>query len=146
MAIPQPILFSDTERTSLLTFLHRGKAAARIFTRAQILLKLADGEAYGAIAATCGVCLQTVATVRQRYSSGGMETLLTSARSVGARPSTTGKPPISLPLRAVRPPDGHDHWPLRLLADKAVELGYVTGISPETVRHLLKKRTQALAA
>ena len=36
-------------------------------------------------------------------------------------------------------------WSLRLLADKAVELGYVEDISHETVRHYLKKRNQTLA-
>jgi len=36
-------------------------------------------------------------------------------------------------------PAGHDHWTLRLLAGKAVELGYVQRISPETIRQVLKK-------
>ena len=36
-------------------------------------------------------------------------------------------------------PDGHDHWTLRMLAGKAVELGFVEKISPETIRALLKK-------
>jgi hypothetical protein len=36
-------------------------------------------------------------------------------------------------------PEGHDHWTVRLLAGKAVELGFVESISPETVRQLLKK-------
>lgn len=36
-------------------------------------------------------------------------------------------------------PDGHDHWTVRMLAGQAVERGDVRGISPETVRHLLKK-------
>jgi hypothetical protein len=36
-------------------------------------------------------------------------------------------------------PAGHAHWTLRLLAGKAVELGFVAGISPETIRSLLKK-------
>jgi len=36
-------------------------------------------------------------------------------------------------------PDGHDHWTLRLLGHKAVELGYVEGISPKTIRQVLKK-------
>ena len=31
------------------------------------------------------------------------------------------------------------HYPLRLLADKVVELGYVEDISYETVRRTLKK-------
>jgi hypothetical protein len=36
-------------------------------------------------------------------------------------------------------PAGHDHWTVRLLAGKAVELGFVESISPETIRQLLKK-------
>jgi hypothetical protein len=36
-------------------------------------------------------------------------------------------------------PDGHDHWTVRLLADKAVELGFVEKISLETIQRLLKK-------
>jgi transposase len=138
--MPQPIRLSETERTSLLTFLHRGKASARIFTRAQILLKLAEGEAEGAIAATFGVCPQTVANVRQRYGSGGLEAVLTDKRQQRRRQALSDPQAAHLIAIACSPaPDGHDHWPLRLLADKAVELGYVTGISPETIRQLLKK-------
>ena len=40
-------------------------------------------------------------------------------------------------------PDGHDHWTLRLLAGRAVELGYVRRISPETVRQALRKTLAA---
>ena len=36
-------------------------------------------------------------------------------------------------------PDGHDHWTLRLLADKLVQLEVVENISYETVRRTLKK-------
>lgn len=42
-------------------------------------------------------------------------------------------------------PEGHDHWTLRLLADKVVELGLVASLSHETVRLRLKKHPQALA-
>ena len=35
-------------------------------------------------------------------------------------------------------PEGHDHWTLRVLADKAVELGLVEFLSHETVRLHLK--------
>ena len=43
------------------------------------------------------------------------------------------------------PPEGHDRWTLRLLADKAVELGLASSLTHETVRLRLKKRPQALA-
>ena len=36
-------------------------------------------------------------------------------------------------------PEGHDHWTLRVLAGKAVELGLVESLSHETVRLRLKK-------
>jgi len=36
-------------------------------------------------------------------------------------------------------PDGYNEWSLRLLADKAVELKYVSSISHESVRQILKK-------
>ena len=42
-------------------------------------------------------------------------------------------------------PDGHDHWTMRALAGKVVELGLVESLSPETVRLRLKKHSQAVA-
>ena len=40
-------------------------------------------------------------------------------------------------------PEGHDHWTLRLLAGKVVELGLASTMSHEGVRKRLKKRSQA---
>ena len=42
-------------------------------------------------------------------------------------------------------PEGHDHWTLRLLAGKVVELGLASSMSHEGVRKRLKKRSQAVA-
>lgn len=42
-------------------------------------------------------------------------------------------------------PVGHDHWTLRLLADKVVQLGYADSFSYETVRRLLKKHLETVA-
>ena len=36
-------------------------------------------------------------------------------------------------------PEGHDHWTLRLLAGKVVELGLASSMSHEGVRQRLKK-------
>ena len=42
--------------------------------------------------------------------------------------------PVHLIALADSPaPEGHDHWILRLLADKTVELGLVESLFPETV-------------
>ena len=40
-------------------------------------------------------------------------------------------------------PEGHDHWTLRLLIGKVVELGLASSLSYETVRQRLKKRSPA---
>jgi hypothetical protein len=42
-------------------------------------------------------------------------------------------------------PEGHDHWTLRLLADRVAQLGYAESFSHEGVRRLLKKHPEALA-
>ena len=42
-------------------------------------------------------------------------------------------------------PKGHDHWTLRALAGKTVELGLVESLSHETVRLRLKKSAQTVA-
>jgi hypothetical protein len=42
-------------------------------------------------------------------------------------------------LSCSKPPTGFARWSLRLLADKMVELNYVSDISHEAVRRVLKK-------
>jgi hypothetical protein len=42
-------------------------------------------------------------------------------------------------------PEGRGRWTLRLLGQRMIELGYVANVSHETIRQVLKKRTEALA-
>ncbi len=42
-------------------------------------------------------------------------------------------------LDCSEPPEGHEHWTLRLLAGKVVKLGLASSLSHETVRLHLKK-------
>ena len=51
--------------------------------------------------------------------------------------SSTGQALIALACSP--PPEGHDHWTLRLLAGKVVELGLTPSMSHEGVRQRLKK-------
>ena len=135
-----PIHLADDERAQLQTVVHRGRANARTLTRAHILLKLDSGWSEGAIRDAFTVGASTIWRVRQRYLAGGLEAVLHDKRQERRRAALTGVQLAHLVAIACSDaPAGHDHWTLRLLAGKAVELGYVTRISPETIRQALKK-------
>ena len=134
------VTLTDDERTTLETFVHRGKANARTLTRARILLKSAEGWSTTELTDAFNVCRATVTNVHQRFAQGGLEAVLHDKVQQHRRSALSGLQTAHLIAIACSPsPDGHDHWTVRLLAQKAVELGFVTNISPNTVHELLKK-------
>ena len=131
---------SETARTEAHRFVRRGKANARTLTRAWILLKLADGWDEGKIAETFAVTQATVKNVARRFAEGGLDLVLHDQVQQRRRQALTGQQAAHLIAITCSPaPDGHDHWTVRLLANKAVELGFVEKISPNTLHQLLKK-------
>ena len=133
---------SDDERSQLEQFLHRGKANARTLSRVRILLKSAEGWSVVAITEALDVSAATVWNVRKRYREGGVERVLHDKVQEHRRSALSGLQTAHLIAIACTPtPEGHDHWTVRLLADKAVELGYVERISLDTIHRLLKKTT-----
>jgi transposase len=125
---------NETERIEAQKFVRQGKANARTLTRAWILLKLADGWDEAKIAETFVVTQATVKNVAQRFTEGGLDLVLHDKVQQRRRQALTGKPPAHLIAITCSPaPEGHDHWTARLLANKAVELGLVEKISPNTI-------------
>jgi transposase len=121
-------------------FIHSGLQSARARTRAQVLLKLVDAWSLAAVCRAFDVCRNTVVNVRARFAEGGVEAVLRHQRQTHYRQALTGQQQAHLiAIACSKVPDGHDHWTLRMLANKAVELGFVEKISPETIRALLKK-------
>ncbi|WP_085954384.1 IS630 family transposase [Ktedonobacter racemifer] len=134
------VTLTNDERTTLETFIHRGKANARTLTRARILLKSAEGWSTSALVAAFDVCEATVTNVRKRFTQGGLEAVLHDKVQQHRRSALSGLQTAHLIAIACSPsPDAHDHWTVRLLAQKAVELGFVTSISPNTIHEMLKK-------
>jgi transposase len=132
---------SDDERTQLEQIISRGKRSARVITRARILLKAAEGRKDEEIVEAVGSSIPTVARVRRRFVQGGVDAVLKDKAQPGRPRALSSKQAAHLIAIACSPaPDGHDHWPLRLLGQKLVELGYVESISPETVRQVLGKK------
>ena len=135
---------SETERTEAQKFVRQGKANARTLTRAWVLLKLADGWDEAKIAETFVISLATVQNVARRYTEGGLDLVLHDRVQQRRRQALTGQQAAHLIAITCSPaPDGHDHWTVRLLAQKAVELEFVKSISPNTIHGLLKKTSSS---
>ncbi len=144
MRTAETIALNEDERALVQTWVHRGHAAARIQTRARILLKLAEGWRDVEVTRALEVGVGTVYNTRQRFLAGGVEAVLQDKRQERQRQALTGEQIAHLIAIACSPvPTGHDHWTLRRLAGKAVELGFVSSISPETIRQALKKPRMA---
>jgi transposase len=134
------LALSESDRSRLYMFIHSGQQSARARTRAQVLLKLGEGWSLAEVCRAFDVCRNTVLNVRARFAEGGVDAVLRHKRQVRYRQALTGPQQAHLiALACSKVPDGHDHWTLRMLANKAVELGFVEQISPETIRALLKK-------
>src|SRR5438132_1129896 len=76
MKHPIPVTLSESERASLQTFIHAGKANARTFTRARALLKAAEGWTDQQICDALDISRNTSIRVRQMYLEGGLEAVL----------------------------------------------------------------------
>jgi hypothetical protein len=146
------VKLTPEERDQLLELLSKGKASARTLTHARILLKADEGVAGprlsdDAIAEALDVNRSGVEFVRIRCVEEDFEAALRPRPSRQVHPrKLDGLQEAHLITIACSPaPNGRGRWTLRLLADKLVELEIVDGISHETVRQTLKKRTEALA-
>ena len=134
------INLSDSERHELLELTHKGELKARKMKRALILLKADEGLSDPQIMAAINVSRPTVERIRKRFVEGGLERALNEDPRPGQRRKLDGRAEAQLiAVACSQAPDGHDHWTLRLLADKLVQLELVESISYETVRRTLKK-------
>jgi transposase len=134
------IPLSAEERENVEAFIRRGTAKARSVTRAHILLKDAEGWSIPELAKTFGVSPTTVGNVRKRYRDGGINGVLKDKVQAKRRCGLGGTEEALLVAIACSPvPDGHDHWTLRMLRDKLIELDVVEQVSAATIQRRLKK-------
>lgn len=131
---------NDEEHQSLLEMTRKGKIRARQMKRAMILLKAHEGLSDPQIMVALNVSRPCVERIRKRFVLGGMEKALNEDPRPGQRRKLDGRAEATLIATACsQVPEGHEHWTLRLLAGKMVELAVVDAISYETVRRTLKK-------
>ena len=128
------------EREQLEHLVRAGRGSARVATRARILLKTDEGWSAPNVSQALDVALGTVFNVKRRFAEGGLEGVLKDKPQAHRYRKMDDRAEAHLIALACSPaPEGHEHWNLRLLADRMVELGVVESLSYETVRLHLKK-------
>lgn len=136
------------ERETLTAVTRKGSHRSQKVINALILLncdagrfneRRATGEA---ISGVLRISARRVDRVKKRFVEDGLEAALGSRQGRRAKYLRKADGEFEARLIALScgdPPEGHAQWSLRLLADRAVELGYIDSVSHETVRRVLKK-------
>lgn len=133
------IKLSQADQDFLMTIISKGQLPAKVFKRATALLELHRGQTLCAVAQTLQVSYQTVGKWRDTYHSSGLKALADKPRR-GRPILIDGKQRAQITaLACSQPPLGRARWTLRLLADRAVELGLCDSLSHTKARVILKK-------
>ena len=135
-----PVRLTSEERENLQRLVRGGKSPARMTIRARILLKTGDGWPAPRVAEALDVVEGTVYRIKRRFAEEGLEGVLQDRPQARRYRKLDDRGEAHLiALACSEPPEGHDHWTLRLLAGQVVELGLAPSLSHETVRLHLKK-------
>lgn len=143
------IMLSTEQRAIFEKFVRSGIHGAMEIRRARTILALdrtgkKDHLRVGRICESIGLSRQGLNEIRKEFfNAPTIEEFLTrKKRETPPVPAKiTGDVEAHIiALACSEPPKGHARWTVRLLADKAVELQYVNGISAMSVNRLLKKR------
>ena len=128
------------QRNQLQHLIRAGKGSARVIIRARILLKTDEGWTAPQVVEALDVAEGTVFRIKRRFAEAGLEGVLKDRPQAHRYRKLDDRGEAHLiALACSEPPEGHEHWTLRLLAGKVVELGLAPSPSHETVRLHLKK-------
>ena len=142
------VRLTPEQRNHLEHLVRAGKSAARVTTRARILLKTDAAWSAPQVAQALEVAEGTVFRIKRRFAEAGLAGALQDRpqahryrklddRGEAHPVSSTGQALIA--LAGSPAPEGDEHWTRRWLAGKVVELGLAPSLSHETVRLRLKK-------
>lgn len=149
MAIKHNVTLTEEERQKLRQMLSGGEEKVRKLTRARILLKADEGWTDKAISEALDIGVSTIERTRRRFVREGFEAALNRRRSTRRyeRKIDGNAEAHLIALACSAPPEGRERWTLRLLAETLVSLDQVDieSVSHETVRQVLKKRSETLA-
>jgi transposase len=142
----QHLTLTDDHQTYLRQLLAKGTLPAKTFKRATALLELHQGKTYQMVAQTLDVNYNTLAAWAAKYQTQQLSFLADKPRS--GRPIViegTQRAKLTA-LACEQAPSGYSQWSLRLLANKAVELGYCDHLSHTHLSDILKKTSLSLTS
>ena len=137
------IELSKEQRQHLEKITSSGTYPSRQIKHAQILLKSDQkaGWSYEQISSAFDVTAVTISKVRKSFVEHGLEAALQRKKPDREyEHALDGEAEAHLiALACSKPPEGREHWSLRLLQNRFVKLGYIESVSHETIRRVLKK-------
>ncbi len=146
------VTLTEPERAELMEIITKGKHSTQKYRNAYILLNKDEGDFSDGKTTNEEICrvlkvgMRTIDRVKKRFVEEGFEACLN--RKVSSRvydKKVDGDVEAHIvSIACSGAPEGFAKWSLRLIADQMAELNYVNSISHESVRQVLKKRTEAL--
>jgi hypothetical protein len=141
------VRLSEDERARLEDRVRKGKASARLLTRARILLKAdvsegGEGWSDSRIMEALEVSASLIYGVRRQLVEEGLAAVvIRKKRETPPVPRIFdgAKEARLIALACAKPPAGYARWSLRLLESKVVELKIVEAASDSTIGRVLKK-------
>lgn len=135
---PFPGLQLTAHDRSRLNELRRQQNSERVWRRIRVLFLLDEGRTLTSIGEAVGCHAREVRRVGWRYLETGLDAALSEdARPRPARLLDKKTESAVIALACTDPPDGHERWTVRLLAEHVVRRGIVVKIGRETVRRAL---------
>ena len=135
------VRLTPEQRDQLEHMVRAGKSSARVTTRARVLFNTDEGWSAPKVAQDLDVSEGTVFSLKRRFAEDGLEGALEDrVQAHRNRKLDHLEKAHLIALACIPAPGGHDHWTLRLLADRMVE-----SLSHEAVRLHLRKRPRAEA-
>lgn len=135
------IQLSDAELAQVKAITRRGKHNSRIINRARVLQYTHAGTSKSIVARVLGIDERTVQRIRDHYYNGGLKRALYDAPRTGQPRKLDDTAEAHLvALACSDPPEGREHWTLKLLQKKMIEDKRVTSISDVCILTYLQYR------
>jgi len=133
------VTLTSAQEADLIELTTRGTVAVKAYRRATALLALHTSQSYAAVAQQVGVKYSTSSGWAQRFATAGLAVLADEPRSDRPLQITGDERAKLTALACSKAPEGRSPWSLRLLAGKAVELGYCRQLSAASAHAILQK-------